>query len=172
MLHSSVGELVDWMYETTDDYDVATSMSKYLMSQGELIFGEDRCEPSGAPAESCDWTQLVGETNGPGWDCLLEGKVSKQWISFAREGLKRTGNLVSPEGWTRRFIDKLIQITHQQWINRNYKVNFRTKRGLTIKENDEIFDSLEELMHTDPDDLLPQISICFWWIRKNLGKAR
>ena len=124
MLRSSVGELVYWMYQMTDDYDMATSMSKYLMSQGELIFGEDRCEPSSAPDESCDWTQLVNEIDSLGWDCLLEGKVSKQWISFAREGLKRTGNPMSPEGWTTRFIDKLIQITHQQWIYRNYKVHF------------------------------------------------
>ena len=36
MLHSSVGELVDWVYDTTDDYDMAMSLSKYLMSQGEF----------------------------------------------------------------------------------------------------------------------------------------
>ena len=28
--------------------------------------------------------------------------------------------------------------------------------SLTVKENDEIFDSLGDLMHTDPDDLLLQ----------------
>ena len=49
ILRSSVGELIDWMYETTDDYDMATSMSKYMMSQGELAFGQDRCEPGSAP---------------------------------------------------------------------------------------------------------------------------
>ena len=48
MLHSSVKELVDWMYETTDDHDTEISMSKYLMSQGELVFGQDRCEPGSA----------------------------------------------------------------------------------------------------------------------------
>ena len=78
MLCSSVKEPVDWMYETEDDYDTAISMSKYLMSQGDLAFGQDRCEPGSASDEPSEWTQLVEETNGLGWDCLLEGKVSKQ----------------------------------------------------------------------------------------------
>ena len=63
---------------------------------------------------------------------------------------------MSPEDWTRRLINTLIWITHQQWVYRNYKVHFWTMGSLTVKENDEIFDSLGDLMHTDPDDLLLQ----------------
>ena len=124
MLRGSVKELLDWMYETTYDYDMATSMSKHLMSQKELAFRQDRCEPGSAIDKPIECTQLAEETHGLSWDCLLEKKVSKQCISFAKAVLKRTGNLMSPEGWTRRFIDKLIWITHQQWIYCNYKVHF------------------------------------------------
>ena len=99
---------------------------------------------------------MVKEIDGLGWDCVLEGKVSKQWILFARTRRERTGTPMSREGQHRRFIDKLIQITHQQWIYRNYKVHFRTKGGLTAKEHDKIFDRLGELMYTNPDELLPQ----------------
>ena len=56
MFRNSVGELIYWMNEATDDYDIATSMSKYLMSQGEITFGENRSEPSSSPDESGDWT--------------------------------------------------------------------------------------------------------------------
>ena len=78
MLRSSVKELVDWMYETANENDMATSMSKYLMSQGGLAFGQDRCEYGSAQDEPSKWIQLVGETNSLGWDCLLEGKLSNQ----------------------------------------------------------------------------------------------
>ena len=77
MLHSSVGELVNWVYQVEDDCDMKTSLSKYLVSQGEPTFEEARYEPSSAPKDSCDWTQLVKETDSLGWDCLLEGKVPK-----------------------------------------------------------------------------------------------
>ena len=43
MLHSLVGELMNWLYETTDDYVMAMYLSKYLMFQGELTF-EDSCD--------------------------------------------------------------------------------------------------------------------------------
>ena len=32
MLHVLFGELVDWLYETTDDYNLVMSLSKYLMT--------------------------------------------------------------------------------------------------------------------------------------------
>ena len=48
MLGSSVGDLIDLMYETTDDYDMETYMSKYMMSQEELAFVQDGCEPGSA----------------------------------------------------------------------------------------------------------------------------
>ena len=63
---------------------------------------------------------------------------------------------MSLEEWTRRFIDKFIQITHQQWIYHNCKLHFRTKGGLTVKEHDKIFDRLGEVMYTEPDEVLPQ----------------
>ena len=56
MLSRPGGELLDWIYETTDTYDMVTSMSQYLMSQEELAFGQDGCESGSAPDESSEWT--------------------------------------------------------------------------------------------------------------------
>ena len=63
---------------------------------------------------------------------------------------------MSPEGWTKRPMNRLLEITHQQWIYRNHKVHFRRKGWLTLKQHDEVHDRLGELMYTDPDELLPQ----------------
>ena len=97
MLHSSVEEVVAWAYELTNDYAVTTSMSKYLVSRWGFTFDEAGHEPTSAQKDSCNWTWLVKETNVPGWECLLEGNGLKQWILFTSLGLKRTGNLTSPE---------------------------------------------------------------------------
>ena len=53
MLHSLVSELVDWVDDTTDDYDMAISLSKYLMSQGELIFEDTGLAFSSATEDPC-----------------------------------------------------------------------------------------------------------------------
>ena len=78
---------------------------------------------------------------------------------------------MSPEGWTRYFIDKLIQITQKQWIYQNYKMNFQTKGGLTIKETNEIFDRPRYLLCTDPDDMLPQHQHMFMVDAEELGEG-
>ena len=73
--------------------------------------------------------QLARETDSLGWECLLEGRVSQQWLSLARADLSETSNPMSPESWTRCFIDRLLQVTHQQRSYRNYKVHFCKRRS-------------------------------------------
>ena len=41
-------------------------------------------------------------------------------------------------------------------IYRNHKVHLQGPGGLSLKQHDEIFDRLDELMYTDPDELLPE----------------
>ena len=101
-------------------------------------------------------TNTSEETDRLGWDCLVEKRVSSQWVEYAKDRLSKTGNPMSPEGWTKRLMDSLLKVTHQQWLYRNHKVHFKAKGGLTLKQHDEIFDRLGELMYTDPDELLPQ----------------
>ena len=76
MLHSSVGELVDWVYETIDDYDMAMFLSKYLIAHGEIAFEDAVPEIDRALDDPHAWTQLVKEIDSLGWDCLLEGKAT------------------------------------------------------------------------------------------------
>ena len=77
MLHSSFRELADWVYDTTGDYVMAVTLYKYLMVQLDLTFEDNVPAPSSALEDSFVWTQLAKETDGLGWDCLLEEKVSK-----------------------------------------------------------------------------------------------
>ena len=50
-------------------------------------------------------------------------------------------------------------------------MHFQTKGGLTIKENDEIVDSLGDLMHTNPVDMLLQHLYLLLVYPENLGEG-
>ena len=151
MLQSSVQELVDWMYESTDDEEMASAISDYLMHQGEITLGEvaDNNIRAGP-------VRATNRRDGQTRMGFSEGRVSSQWVKYASDRLGENGNPMSPEGWTRKLMDKLLKTTHQQWIYRNHKVHFRGKGGLTLQQHDESYDRLGELMYTDPDELLPQ----------------
>ena len=109
-------------------------------------------ETSGTQLREDEVERVTSDTDKLGWDCMLEGRLSKEWLKYA----KKNGSPTSPERWTRRLMDKLIQITHQQWICRNHKVHFKTKSGLTLQEHDDLLKRMRDLMYTDPDKLLPQ----------------
>ena len=79
MMRSLVKELVDCVYDTTDNYNVVMALSFYLMAQREHTFEQYLGELDsmlGDPKNNC--LQLASETDSLWWDCLLEGRVSKQ----------------------------------------------------------------------------------------------
>lgn len=171
MFRSSIQDLVEWMYDTTEDDDMTELVSTYLMSQGKATFGDTANSIRRTVAESENTKQLVQETDNLGWDCLLEGRVSTKWVNYAKSRLSASGNPMSPEGWMRRFIDKLMKVTLQQWIYQNHKVHYRGKGGLTLKEHDAIFDRLGEILYTDTDSLLPQDERLLLMDRKKISEG-
>ena len=54
----------------------------------------------------------------------------------------------------RGFIEHLLQLTHKQWLFRNSRKHFRRVDGLTEAEHTKIFQEMQDLMHTDPEELL------------------
>ena len=97
---------------------------------------------------------LAEVTDRLGWDCLLEGRVSKVWLEVVSPMLHESGTYLSPTRWGQQFIAQLLNITHKQWIFRNSYVHYKID-GLSPAEHNKIFDKVEELMFTNPDDLLP-----------------
>ena len=112
MLSSSVDNLISWFYETTDDYDMAMSLSTLLMAQGSMSMREAVMETSGTQLREDEVEKVTSDTDKLGWDCMLEGRLSKEWLKYARKRLTANNSPTSPERWTRRLMDKLIQITH------------------------------------------------------------
>ena len=83
ILRHSVKEIVDWMEETTNNSEMTYALSCYLISLGEITFKEASrkmcCE------EQEKWSSLINDTNKLKWGCLLEGRLSKLWIEFAKD---------------------------------------------------------------------------------------
>ncbi len=54
-----------------------------------------------------------------GYDSLLEGCISKLWLIVAAPLLLRPKQYLLPLAWGRKFINKLHNIIHKQWMYRN-----------------------------------------------------
>jgi hypothetical protein len=60
-----------------------------------------------------------------------------------------------PQVWGTKFINKLHNIVHKQWIYRNSVLHYHRKDGLTIPEHQDIMNQVESHPLIDTDSLLP-----------------
>ena len=62
---------------------------------------------------------------------------------------------IDEKKWGAEFVDKLLQLTHRQWILRNTETHFKLPDGWSLAEHEGIFNDALALWRTlDPDELL------------------
>jgi len=147
MLHDSVKELTRWLYQKDTDDDMVDMISEYLLAQGEKTMSQC-CHPS-------RYESLVKAHDNLGWDNFLEGRICTLFLEAYRCDLEDDVSPYRVDAWGRGFIERLIRITHAQWIFRNSHVHYKKLEGMTEAQHMDIFRRVEELMWDDPMDLLP-----------------
>ena len=57
------------------------------------------------------------------------------------------------EDWMKHFIGKLLQISHSQWLYRNFTLHDKTRGYLRLQRRKEILKEVDRLLDTNPDDI-------------------
>ena len=86
----------------------------------------------------------------------MEAKVSNELFVIQENWLQSLYSRQSIETWTRGFLLKILNITHQQWPYRNARKNIRHVEGLFMGEHNQIMEKVKSLIGTDPMSLLPE----------------
>jgi len=74
----------------------------------------------------------------------------------AQVDLEQTQSRLTPEKWCQIFIQKLLQLTHKQWLFRNSHTHYKKLEGMTPAQHELIFEKVKNLMWTNPADMLDQ----------------
>jgi hypothetical protein len=143
-------ELSSWLIETLVEHSVAATIETYLISQWEVLMAD--C----IHGTSQDLIEAAAETDRLGWDSLLEGRISKQWLVVVSSFLRRSNKVLLPPSWGCQLINKLHNTVHKQWIYRNTFIHYRGSDGLTLPEHHDIINRMEEHAFTDPESRLPR----------------
>lgn len=150
MFSISVQEVSTWMDKTLRRPDLSLAVSTYLLGRGLVTM--ENCIPSSEGLVS----DLVRTTDRLGWDCFLEGRISRAWTPVVSQILATNGSQLLADSWGKQFITKLLNIVHKQWIYRNTLIHYRGQDGLTIPEHHEIYNRVEEYAAIDPETILPR----------------
>jgi hypothetical protein len=62
----------------------------------------------------------------------------------------------SADFWARGLMQRLLQMTHTQWVYRNATVHLEVNDGQTAAAHETILETMEGFLHTDPEQLLEE----------------
>jgi hypothetical protein len=101
MFHISVRELSTWLTSTLGDQQVAALVEKYLLACGEsqmidCVHGTNQ-----------DLQAAAADSDKLGWDRMLEGRISSQWLMVAAPFLLKTRQKMLPQVWAPGVGDKV-----------------------------------------------------------------
>jgi len=137
-----------WLSARDIDPDLIAMIDEYLMAQGSKSMMD--CSP---PA--C-YTALARAHDRLGWDNFVEGRICTAYLDAFQEYADDGTSPYSIDNWGRGLVERLIQLSHAQWIFRNSHVHFKKLEGMTRAQHEDIFQKVKDLMWTDPMSLLPK----------------
>ena len=144
-----VKKLSAWLhkYDRTDP-ELSYWIEKYLLFLGTRSFASLVKEGKFGSQTSLD---LIG------WTKFLHGKVSveigsiQQLYCMSPPSCQLTG-----KDWMKAFISHLLQISHSQWIFRDYTLHDKQMGYLRLRLCSEVLREIHELMETTPSDVPPE----------------
>ena len=149
MFEHSVRDLFAWMSQHHMDPELIVIIKKYLLGRGEVTMTDCLTLPS-------KFTLLAEFQDKLGWDNFLEGRITSLMVEEQRLHITQCGTVFTADSWATNMIERLLGITHRQWIYQNARVHLEKLDGHTEAEHAAIMSRVRVLLWTDPDDLLPQ----------------
>ena len=149
MFNETVQTLIQWMDSKNSYPPLTQSIESYLHLRGKKRM-------TSICADLPTLSTFARDHDRLGWDSLLMGRISTTLIDVQQNYLRQTQSHLSISSWACQFTQRILAITHQQWLYRNARIHIRLMEGLSTEEHTAIRDKVISLLHTDPDDLLPQ----------------
>jgi hypothetical protein len=155
LFKEGVAKLSTWMHQNDHtDPELAYWIKKYLLFRRTKSFASLVTEDGFGSLNVR--VAAVGQ-DMIGWTEFLHGKVSIEIASIQKlhcmssPACRLTGN-----DWMKAFISHLLQMSHSQWIFRNYTLHNKQRGYLRLHLRSETLRKIHELLETPPSDIPPQ----------------
>jgi hypothetical protein len=130
LLINNVKELEKWM-ETDNKTDLELiywiPKSKYILMRNNKQFSQ-----LGHMLQKM--RTLTESQDKIGWRKFMEGYISMHFYSIKRFHLLLSSNYLNGADWIRQFINKILQLTHLQWIYKNISLHDKHQGYLPNKQ--------------------------------------
>ena len=151
-LLATADELDNWLDETDTDPLLADCIIDFVRGRGGRTMAEIQVDLD-LPSR---FDKAVSSQDTIGWRRMLEGMISKEFAVLQKEYWDETGATNSLDKWAEGLIVRLLEITHGQWIYRNYVVHDRVSGALATARKEEIQAEIEKQQELGATELLEE----------------
>jgi hypothetical protein len=155
LFKESVEKLGQWMRQNDrTDPELAYWIEKYLLFRGTRSFTALVAEDGFAPTDIR--VAAVGQ-DLIRWTDFLHGKVSVEIAAIQNlHCMSSPSCRITGTDWMKAFISHLLQISHSQWIFRNYTLHDKQRGYLRLRLRKEVLRKIHELLETLPSEVPPE----------------
>ena len=166
LLNQTVREISTWMIDSGVGMELADIVYRYLKGHSKVTMRS--CLSQGQER----FAKLAEDTDALGWDSFIECRIAREWEKVGTTEHRRMGSGFHEEKWGAVLVDKLLQLTHRQWILRNTEIHYTLPDGFSLAQHEDIFNDALSLWRTlDPDELLDRHQHLLKMGDEELGKC-
>jgi hypothetical protein len=155
LFKESVAKLGTWMRQNVrTDPELAYWIEKYLLFRGTRSFTSLVAKDTFASTNVR--VAAVGQ-DLIGWTEFLHGKVSVEIVSIQNlHCMSSPSCQLTGADWMKAFISHLLQISHSQWIFRNYTLHDKQRGYLCLRLRLKVLREIHKLLETPPSEVPPE----------------
>jgi hypothetical protein len=90
-----------------------------------------------------------------GWHETMHGKLAVQLVAIQEQYCKNNNVGLDGKSWATCMVRQLQEMSHSQWLFRNFSLHHETKGYLRMQEEKELRRTARELANLDPEVLPP-----------------
>ncbi len=139
-----------WLDKADTNPDLTDSIVEYVRRQGTITMEEAIRD---APPRFRD---MVVSQDAIGWRRFLEGMISTEVTNIQRQYIAVNGLHMSLDKWCTGLITRLLEITHGQWLYRNYIVHDPVSGTIATAKKEKLLLEIERQRDLGNDGLLEE----------------
>ena len=145
LFESDLAELRCWLLKTTDN-ELAYWLYHYWLLRGEYTM-------KSLGMTSIAMLEIAEEFDTIGWDDSLHGRLPLALLRYQITYCSGVNSRISGPSWMKALITKLLQISHKQWLFRNFSLHNRVNGHLRLTHQASVLEEIARLSTCDPDEI-------------------
>lgn len=147
LLKQDAESLGAWLYENDNTHcEIAYWVPKYILCRGSVKFAE-------LGRMSAEMLQAAEAQDLIGWRNFMEGRITTEFGKMQQLHLMSSTSLLTAASWSKQFVTKILQITHSQWILRNFMLHNTLQGYLNMNDRMDLLRQVEHLLETSEDEV-------------------